>query len=35
MERQDAWEDGMQEGIKEGELRGRNSAWRDDQEKTR
>ena len=24
MERQDAWEDGMQEGIKEGELRGRN-----------
>ena len=25
MERQDAWEDGMQEGIKEGELRGRNA----------
>ena len=25
MERQDAWEDGVQEGIKEGELRGRNA----------
>ena len=25
MERQDAWEEGMQEGIKEGELRGRNA----------
>ena len=25
MERQDAWEDGVLEGIKEGELRGRNA----------
>ena len=25
MERQDAWEDGVQEGIKEGVLRGRNA----------
>ena len=25
MERQEAWEDGLQEGIKEGELRGRNA----------